>query len=128
MAKPIVFKRQDIQHRKESLKEGGTYIKPFVTVRNSDSMAGGVNFLNNVSIPWDLTCDEMIYCHEGNFRLVCDGEAFDLGPGDMMYVPKDNHIAYEADGECTIFYAASPVNWKQLAGLTEVPGIDPEDM
>ena len=128
MAKPIVFKRQDIQHRKESLQEGGTYIKPFVTVRNSDSMAGGVNFLNNVSIPWDLTCDEMIYCHEGNFRLVCDGEAFDLGPGDMMYVPKDNHIAYEADGECTIFYAASPVNWKQLAGLTEVPGIDPEDM
>jgi len=128
MAKPIVFKRQDIQHRKESLQEGGTYIKPFVTVRNSDSMAGGVNFLNNVSIPWDLTCDEIIYCHEGNFRLVCDGQAFDLAPGDMMYVPKDNHIAYESDGECTIFYAASPVNWKQLAGLTEVPGIDPEDM
>ena len=46
----------------------------------------------------------------------------------LMLVPKDNHICYETDDECTIFYAAYPVNWKQLAGLTEVPGIDPEDM
>jgi ethanolamine utilization protein EutQ len=46
----------------------------------------------------------------------------------MMFVPKDNDIAYEADDKCVIFYAASPVNWKQEAGLTEVPGIDPEDM
>ena len=91
-------------------------------------MAGGVNFLKKVSIPWDLTCDEIIYCHEGNFRLMCDGEAYELGPGDMMFVPKDNQIAYETDDECTIFYAAYPVNWKQLAGLKEVPGIDPEDM
>ena len=80
------------------------------------------------SMGWDLTCDEIIYCHEGNFRLMCDGEAYELGPGDMMLVPKDNHICYETDDECTIFYAAYPVNWKQLAGLTEVPGIDPEDM
>ena len=59
---------------------------------------------------------------------MCDGEAYNLGPGDMMFVPKGNHIAYETDDECSIFYAAFPVNWKQLAGLTEVPGIDPDDM
>jgi len=91
-------------------------------------MAGGVNFLHKVSIPWDLTCDEIIYCHEGTFRLVCDGEDYVLNPGDMMLVPKDNHIRYETDGKCMIFYAAWPVDWKQRAGLTEVPGIDPEDM
>lgn len=128
MAKPIVFKFSEIEHRKVNLPAGGTYIKPFVTVRNCESMAGGMNFLNNVSIPWDLTCDEIIYCHEGNFRLVCDEESYELSPGDMMLVPKDNHIKYEADEECTIFYAAYPVDWKQQAGLTEVPGIDPEDM
>ena len=128
MTKPTVFKRANIQHRKDGLEDGGTYIKPLVTVKNSESMAGGVNFLKKVSIPWDLTCDEIIYCHEGNFRLMCDGEAYKLGPGDMMFVPKDNQIAYETDDESTIFYAAYPVNWKQLAGLKEVPGIDPEDM
>ena len=46
----------------------------------------------------------------------------------MMFAPKGMHVKYEADQECTIFYAAYPVNWKQLAGLTEVPGIDPSDM
>ena len=48
---------------------------------------------------------------------------YELSPGDMMLVPKDNHIKYEADDRCTIFYAAWPVDWKQKAGLTEVPGI-----
>ena len=128
MAKPLVFRRAEIQHRKESLEDGGTYIKPFVTVKNCDSMAGGVNFLNNACIPFDLPCDELIYCHEGTFRLTCDGEAYTLAPGDMMFAPKNNKITYESDGECTIFYAAYPVNWKQLAGLDSVPGIDPEDM
>ena len=49
MTKPIVFNRADIQHRKDGLEDGGTYIKPFVTIRNSESMAGGVNFLKKVS-------------------------------------------------------------------------------
>ncbi len=128
MPKPIVFKFSDIEHRLVDLPPGKTYIKPFVNVRNCESMAGGLNFLNNVSVPWDLTCDELIYCHDGHFRLVCDGEAYELKPGDMMLVPKDNHIRYEADEKCTIFYAAYPVDWKQQAGITEVPGIDPEDM
>jgi ethanolamine utilization protein EutQ len=128
MAKPIVFKFSEIKHCLTELPPGKSYIKPFVTVRNSESMAGGLNFLNNVSIPWDLTCDEIIYCHEGTFRLICDEDAYVLEPGDMMLVPKDNHIKYEADETCVIFYAAYPVDWKQQAGITEVPGIDPEDM
>jgi len=45
-----------------------------------------------------------------------------------MYVPKDNHVIYEADEKCVIFYAAYPVNWKELSGVTHVPGIDPSDM
>lgn len=128
MTKPIVFPLAEIEHRLDALPEGKTYIKPWATVRNCESMAGGLNFLNKVSVPWRLTCDELIYCHKGTFRLVCDGEAYVLEPGDMMLVPKDNDIAYEADGKCVIFYAAYPVDWKQQAGITEVPGIDPEDM
>lgn len=128
MPKPTVFRFSEIEHRLTELPPGKTYIKPFVTVRNCESMAGGLNFLNNVSVPWDLTCDEIIYCHSGTFRLICDEEAYILNPGDMMLVPRDNYIKYEADEKCTIFYAAYPVDWKQRAGITEVPGIDPEDM
>ena len=91
-------------------------------------MCGGLNFLNKVSVPWDLTCDEIIYCMEGTFRLTCDGQSYICNPGDVLYVPKDNHIAYECDEKCVIFYAAYPHDWKQKAGITFVPGIDPEDM
>ena len=44
-----------------------------------------------------------------------------------MFVPEDNHISYEADDRCAIFYAAYPRNWKQLAGINEVPCINPND-
>ena len=84
---PGVFRRAEIQHRKDNHRRWRTYIKPFVTVRNSESMAAGVNFLKNASVPWDLTCDELIFCQEGNFRLLCDGESYTIGPGDTMLDP-----------------------------------------
>ena len=65
---------------------------------------------------------------KGSFRLTCEGESYICTPGDVLYIPRDNHIAYECDEKCIIFYAAYPHDWKQRAGLTFVPGIDPEDM
>ena len=73
--KPKLYKFSDIEHRLHTLEPGQTYIKPFVTSAVSDTMCGGLNFLNQVSVPWELTCDEIIYCMEGTFRLTCDGES-----------------------------------------------------
>ena len=126
--KPKLYKFSDIEHRLHTLEPGQTYIKPFVTSAVSDTMCGGLNFLNQVSVPWELTCDEIIYCMKGTFRLTCDGESYICNPGDVLYIPRDNHIAYECDEKCIIFYAAYPHDWKKKAGLTHVPGIDPEDM
>ncbi len=128
MAAPSVFRLSEIQDRIDNLPANGTFIKPFVNVEVSESMAGGINCLNNISVPWDLTCDELIYCLEGTFRLVVEGISYELNRGDMMYVPKDNHVKYECDEKCIIFYAAYPVDWKQRAGITQVPGIDSDDM
>lgn len=128
MTKPSVYRMSQISDRFDNLEKGGTFIKPFVNTRMGASMAGGINFLNDVSVPWDLTCDELIYCFQGVFRLVVDGEEYVLNAGDLMYVPKNNHVKYEADDKCIIFYAAYPVNWKELSGVTHVPGIDADDM
>ena len=65
---------------------------------------------------------------KGTFRLTCNGESYVCSPGDVLYIPKDNHIAYECDEKCIIFYASYPHYSKKKAGLTFVPGIDPEDM
>jgi hypothetical protein len=94
MTAPSVFRIADIQDRIDNLPENGTYIKPFVTTAISESMAGGINCLNKISVPWDLTCDEMIYCLQGTFRLVVDEIGYELNPGDLMFVPKDNHVKY----------------------------------
>jgi ethanolamine utilization protein EutQ len=91
-------------------------------------MCGGINALNKISVPWDLTCDELIYCLQGTFRLVVEDIGYELNPGDMMFVPKDNHVVYECDDKCVIFYSAYPVDWKQQAGITHVPGIDSDEM
>lgn len=99
--KPQLYKFTEIEHRLHTLEPGKSYIKPFVTSAVSDTMCGG---------------------------LTCDGESYECSPGDVLYVPKDNHIAYECDEKCVIFYAAYPHDWKQQAGITFVPGIDPEDM
>ena len=70
--KPQLYKFADIEHRLHTLEPGQPYIKPFVTSKVSDTMCGGLNFLNNISVPWDLTCDEIIYCMKGTFRLTCN--------------------------------------------------------
>ena len=49
--KPQLFRFQDIEHRLHTLEPGKTYIKPFVTSAVSDTMCGGLNFLNQVSVP-----------------------------------------------------------------------------
>ena len=59
MTAPSVFRIAEIQDRIDNLPENGTYIKPFVTTAISESMAGGINCLNKISVPWDLTCDEI---------------------------------------------------------------------
>ena len=41
-------------------------------------------YKRQVSVPWDLTCDEIIYCMEGTFRLTCDGESYICNPGDVV--------------------------------------------
>ena len=89
--KPQLYKFKDIENRLHTLEPGKSYIKPFVTSKVSNPMCGGLNFLNKVSVPWDLTCDEIIYCMEGTFRLTCDGQSYICNPGDVLYIPKDNH-------------------------------------
>lgn len=132
MPTPTLYKFDDIKPRLDRLPEGQSYIKAWISTHNSTSMAGGLNFLNKVSVPWHLTVDEIIYCLQGQFRLAVENEdgsedSFTLDPGDVIWMPKDMHIRYESDEKCVIFYAVSPVDWKQQQGITFVPGVDPDD-
>ena len=43
---PQLYKFSEIKHRLQTLEPGKSYIKPFVTSKVSDTMCGGLNFLN----------------------------------------------------------------------------------
>ncbi len=132
LPKPTLYKFEDVKPRLDELPEGKSYIKAWISTHNSTSMTGGLNFLNNASIPWHLTVDEIVYCLQGQFRLVVENEddtedSYTLEPGDVIWMPKGMHIRYESDAKCVIFYAVHPVDWKQQQGITFVPGLDPND-
>lgn len=125
--KPRLYRFSGIEPRLHTLEPGRTVLKPCVTSEVSDTMCAGVNLLNRVSVPWDLTCDEIICCLRGTIRLTCDGESYVCQPGDILYVPRGNRIAYESDERCVFFYAAYPHDWKQRAGISPDAGTGPDD-
>ena len=90
---PQLYKFSEIKHRLQTLEPGKSYIKPFVTSKVSDTMCGGLNFLNKVSVPWDLTCDEIIYCMEGTFRLTCDGKSYICNPCLLYTSPSPRDLS-----------------------------------
>ena len=47
---------------------------------------------------------------------------------EMFYMYQKTIILHMNVMKYVIFYAAYPHDWKKKAGLTHVPGIDPEDM
>ncbi len=87
---PKLMKWDLVEDRYNKIGEGDsdTYIKPMVTSAFSDTMCGGINVLKNIKVPWDLTCDEIVYVLEGTFRLVCDGEEYICNRGDVLFIPK----------------------------------------
>jgi ethanolamine utilization protein EutQ len=72
-------------------------------------MCGGLNFLNEVSVPWELTCDEIIYCMEGTFRLTCDGVAYECNPGDVLYIPKTIRLLMSVMRNALFFMRPTPM-------------------
>ena len=51
MTAPSVFRISEIQDRIDNMPTNGTFIKPFVNVEVSESMAGGINCLNKFRYP-----------------------------------------------------------------------------
>ena len=65
---------------------------------------------------------------EGTFRLTCMVSRTAAVQGMSFMCQKTIISLTSNDEKCVIFYAAYPHDWKQQAGITFVPGIDPEDM
>ena len=82
---------------------------PVVNAGYSKELGAGIGVFENCSVPWTVTYDEVLFIKEGNFTLRVGDKAFHAGPGDILWIPRNTALIYEAKGRVTFFYAVHPV-------------------
>ncbi|WP_343082457.1 cupin domain-containing protein [Ostreiculturibacter nitratireducens] len=105
-----LFRAADMTFEPYGGPPGVARIARLVGTETSTSMGAGVATFDACSIEWTILYDELIVVLEGAFRLVIGGRTYDMGPGDVIWLPKNTPLRYEGDG-AKVFYALYPVNW-----------------
>ncbi|MGH6934157.1 MAG: AraC family ligand binding domain-containing protein, partial [Dongiaceae bacterium] len=71
--------------------------------------------------------DEVLFIKNGEFTLRVGDKAYHAGPGDILWIPQDTPLVYEARGRVTFFYAVCPVAGSPSTSKTTVyPTTPPE--
>ena len=82
---------------------------PVVNAGYSRGLGAGIGVFENISMPWTVAYDEVLFIKDGRLTLRVGGKAFLAGPGDILWIPKDTPVIYEAKERVTFFYAVHPV-------------------
>ncbi len=91
-------------------KPNGMKTVPVVNAGYSTTFGAGIGTMRNCDMAWTVTYDEVIYVMSGTCSIKVGDKRYKLGAGDMIWLPKDTPLVYEAGPElCTFFYAVSPV-------------------
>lgn len=120
MVKPIHVKRSQMKFEPYGGPPGKAEICRLfgsLSPNPSKTMGGGFVAFEACSIPWTLLYDEVICVIEGRFRLRSGDETFECDPGDVIWIPENTPVTYEADERSVIFYALYPENWRALHGV-----------
>ena len=124
MSRTTVFKKSDFQYEEMSgLPVHNTRIARLVTPELSETLGGGIVIFEKCSYEWTSTYDEILCILEGQLRVVVAGEKFDCDTDDVIWLPRDTALKFEAEGKAVCFYAIYPgdgVRW-DLIGLPPLP-------
>ncbi len=104
MSETRLFRRADLDLEPvDGMKTIG-----LVNVSISEKLGAGIGVFEDCSIPWRITYDEVIYVLDGLFTLRVGEQTFEAAPGDVLWVPRDTDIVYQAQERVTFFYAVLP--------------------
>ncbi|MCP3688007.1 MAG: DUF861 domain-containing protein [Gammaproteobacteria bacterium] len=104
MSKTKLFRKQDLDLEPVN----GMKTIGLVNTSFSQELGAGIGVFEACSIPWHISYDEVIYILEGQFTLRVGNKKFEAGPGDVLWVPRDTEIVYEAQERVTFYYAVLP--------------------
>jgi ethanolamine utilization protein EutQ len=118
MSRPNVihYRKSDMSFAPYGGPPGTATIARLVGPDVSRSMGAGIATFDGCSIEWTVLYDELIVVLEGAFRLVVGDATFNCAPGDVLWIPENTPLKYEGD-KAQVFYALSPVDWRQKHGL-----------
>lgn len=118
--KARIFKRESMPFTTAKTASGNTTIARLINHGLSDHIGAGIEILESVSIEWTVTYDEVLFIHEGEMTIVTGAERWHCNPGDIVWLPKDTTLSYDATkGRCAYFYALYPVDWAKRQGIEE---------
>ena len=80
-----------------------------VNTSYSEALGAGIGTFEDCAMEWTVTYDEVLFITEGELTLRVGGDAYRAGPGDVLLIPKDTALVYEAGEKVTYFYAVCPV-------------------
>jgi len=104
MSKTKLFRKEDLDLEPVN----GMKTIGLINVSFSEELGAGIGVFEDCSIPWHIKYDEVIYILDGQFTLRVGNKKFEAGPGDVLWVPRDTEIVYEARERVTFYYAVLP--------------------
>ena len=88
--------------------ETGSKVYRLVGSNLSQAMGAGILELERTAIPSTIDFDEVCVVLAGQFRSRAGEETFEMGPGDVLWVPAGSTFTLETDSTARIFYARVP--------------------
>jgi ethanolamine utilization protein EutQ len=116
---PKVFKRGDMKLIPAVTPSGSTSIARVINSSNSRHMGGGIEYLENVTIDWTVTYDEILFIIEGPLTIEFEDSRHRCDAGDIAWLPMGTRLRYIADSRAAYFYALYPVDWAARQGVVE---------
>ena len=99
-----------------------------VNVSNSETLGAGIGIFDaGCHVPWTVTYDEILFIHEGQFKLRVGDDVFNAGPGDSLWIPAGTELVYDAPKAVTFFYAVAPVANSPSSGVANSYPTSPPD-
>ena len=119
MSKPKVFKRAEMQLKPAVPPTGTTSIARVIDRSISQHMGGGIEYLDNTTIDWTVTYDEILFVLEGPLTIAFDNGEHECHTGDIVWLPSGTHLRYIAKSRAAYFYALYPIDWAERQGTVE---------
>ncbi|MCW2241592.1 AraC family ligand binding domain-containing protein [Azospirillum canadense] len=111
MTNPILFKRDQAPFEAYGDGPGTATIARLIGPDISTTIGAGLATFDSTSIAWTVLYDEVVVGIEGAFRLRTGDTVHEVGPGDVLWIPKGTALRYEGSA-ALVFYALYPVDWR----------------